>query len=313
MKDLEEDLEKKMKCNKSSCKKKAICSGFCELHFKDYFEKKVKKTIRQFELLERKQKIGVAVSGGKDSTVALYVLKKIGYDVIGVTVDAVIGNYTKKNLENLREVCKKHDIKLKEINFRKEFGASLCYIRDVLKSKGYKYSSCFICGILRRFLLNKYAKELKLDVLVTGHNLDDEAQSFIMNVFRNDTKLALRQGPITGLGETKKFVKRVKPLYMCTEQETTAYSKLMKFPVNYKDCPCSTDAYRRKYKEMLNEFEKSIPGVKYNIIQFFQQMIMPQKKGKKTGAKACKTCGEPAANETCRTCEIFKALKAAKK
>ena len=304
-------IKKITKCIK--CDKKVCCSNLCKMHFQYYFERKVKKTIKKFSLFKPDDKIGVAVSGGKDSTVCLYLLNKFKYNIIGVTVDAKIGNYTKQNLDNLRSVCKENKIKLHEISFREEFGHSLCYLRSLLKSKGHNYSSCMLCGVLRRFLINKYSKKLKLDVIVTGHNLDDEAQAFLMNVYRNDTKLAIRQGPISGNAKIKQFVKRVKPLYLCSEKETTAYSKLMKFPVNYEACPCSTGAYRRKYREHLDKFEKDHPDVKYNIVNFFLNMIHPMKSKIKQGKIAtCKKCGEPCANETCRTCEIFGCIEKAK-
>ena len=110
-------------------------------------EKKVNDTVKKYGLFSRKDKLAVAVSGGKDSTVCLYILKKLGYDVEAITVDAVIGDYTKENVKNLKKVCKEHDIKLKVVSFRDEFGMALCYIQSLLKGKGYKYSSCMICGI----------------------------------------------------------------------------------------------------------------------------------------------------------------------
>ncbi len=312
------------------CKEEAYCSGFCKKHFPEYFEKKVRKTIRKFELIKAKNnpqkhkarqrnarqnariavKVGVAASGGKDSTTVLYLLKKFGYDPVAITVDPGIGNYTKTNLETLKEFCKKNKIKLKVISFRSEFGHSLCYISSVLKEKGYDFSSCMICGILRRYLLNKYAKQMKLDVIATGHNLDDEAQAFIMNVFRNDAKLAIRQGPATGIGESKHFVKRIKPLYLTNENEVVHYSKLKNFNVRFeKKCPCSMDAYRRQYREMLDAFEKKNPSVKYNIINFFLQTMLPLKNDAKSGARECKLCGGPSANEVCKKCEIISFLK----
>ena len=255
-------------------------------------------------------KVGVAASGGKDSTTVLYLFRKFGYEPVAITVDPGIGNYTKKNLETLKEFCKKNKIKLKVISFRNEFGHSLCYISSVLKEKGYDFSSCMICGILRRYLLNKYAKQMKLDVLATGHNLDDEAQAFIMNVFRNDAKLAIRQGPITGVGESKQFVRRTKPLYMTTEKEVICYSKLKNFDVRLeKKCPCSMDAYRKQYKEMLNAFEEKNPSAKYNIINFFIQTMLPLKNGAKSGARECELCGGPSAKEICKKCEIIGCLK----
>ena len=294
------------KCKK--CGKKAYCSEMCEMHFRYYFERKVKRTIKKFSLFTPKDKIGMAVSGGKDSTVCLYLLKKFKYDVVGLTVDAKIGNYTQKNLENLRDVCKEHKIELHEISFREEFGHSLCYLKSLLHKRGIKYSSCMLCGILRRSLINKYSKKLKLDVIATGHNLDDEAQAFLMNVYRNDTKLALRQGPISGSAKFKAFVKRVKPLYSCTEEEVKAYSKLMKFPVNYEACPCSVNAYRRKFREHLDKFEKDHPDVKHNVVNFFLNVVHPLKAKTKGKVGTCKKCGEPSSTNKCRKCEIFACL-----
>jgi uncharacterized protein (TIGR00269 family) len=299
--------EKKIsKCLK--CDKKPICSDFCRPHFVEYFEKKVRRTIKQFGLLTHKDKVGVAVSGGKDSTAVLYVLHKLGYNPVAITVDAVIGNYTKENVKNLIRFCKKYSIPLKIISFREEFGKSLCYLRSVINSKGYNYSSCMICGVLRRFLLNKYAKEMKLDVLVTGHNLDDEAQAFLMNVFRNDTGRAIRQGPIAGKAKSKQFVKRVKPLYLISEKEVIAYSKLMKFPVKYGRCPCSVAAYRRNFGEMLDSFEKKFPDVKYKVIQFFLNTVHKMK-APQGNVGICSTCGEPASGDVCKACEILRVLR----
>ena len=291
------------------CSEKEICSGFCRNHFRRYLEDKVKKTIRRFSLFNHKQNIAVAVSGGKDSTVLLYILKKLKYDIAAITVDAVIGNYTKKNLENLRSVCKKYDIPLKEISFRDEFGYSLCYIRSVVnQNKKEKLASCLICGVLRRYLINKYAKEWKFDIVTTGHNLDDEAQAFLMNIFRNDVTLAKRQGPITGKGGNKAFVTRAKPLYLCTEKETTAYSKLMKFPVNYERCPCSKEAYRKQFVDFLDEFEKKHPSVKHNIINFFLETLHREKGGSNGIVGTCELCGEPSARKICKKCEIIDTL-----
>jgi len=283
--------------------------------FVEYIERKIRDTVRKYKLFLKDEKVGVAVSGGKDSTVCLYILKKLGYDVEAITIDARIGDYTEVNVKNIKKVCKDNKIKLHVIDFRKEFGMSLCYIRSILKSKGHKYSSCMLCGILKRYLLNKYSKRFKFSALATGHNLDDEAQAFMMNVFRNDIKLGIRQGPISGAKMSEHFVRRVKPLYLISEEEAVRYSKIKDFPVNYGICPCSVGAYRREYKNILDEFEKKHPPVKYNIIRFQERMkkMLDMEKAAKGVANKCESCGEPAAKEICNTCRIFSELKIIKK
>jgi uncharacterized protein (TIGR00269 family) len=291
---------------------KASKESIEESKFKAFFEKKIRRTISIYELFSKRDKIAVAASGGKDSTVCLFVLKKLGYNVEAITIDANIGNYTEQNLKNLRSVCEKYEIPLHVISFRDEFGKSLCYIRDMLKDKGHDYSSCRLCGILKRFLLNKYARKLKFDYLATGHNLDDEAQAFVMNVFRNDFKLAKRQGPKPGTIKSAKFVQRVKPLYLISENEVIRYSKIVDFPVNYGICPCSIVAYRRQFIGILDEFEKKHPSVKYNIVRFHETMQQSLKPGKKIKIEFCESCGEPCAKKICNTCRIFMQLQEGK-
>lgn len=297
-----------MKCIK--CDQDSIMAGFCKNHFVNYFENKIRKTIKKFQLVKKTDKLGVAVSGGKDSTVLLYVLKKLGYDIEAITVNAYIGNYSKDNVKNLEEFCEKYKIKLHHIGFKEEYGHSLCYIRDILKEKGHNYQSCVICGVLRRTLLNKFSKKLKFDVLATGHNLDDEVQSILMNVFRNDTNRIYRGGPIAGVTKDTKFVPRIKPLYMTSEEEVIQYSKIMGFKVKYTRCPCSTGAFRMEFRNMLEPYIKKHPDALYNIINFYLNTLYKEKDNlKDADINACEICGEPTSKTICRNCEIINNFK----
>ena len=123
--------------------------------FVEYFEGKVQQTIEEHGLLSKDEKILVALSGGKDSTTVLSILHKLGYTLEGVTVDARIGCYTEKNLKNTWNICDDLGIPLHEINFVQEFGGSLQKLLETIKSKGIDLKSCNVCGVLRRFLINK--------------------------------------------------------------------------------------------------------------------------------------------------------------
>jgi uncharacterized protein (TIGR00269 family) len=272
-------------------------------------EKIVEKTIKDFGLFTRKHKVAVAASGGKDSTTLLFILKKLGYNITAITVDSVIGNYTKENLENLRGYCKKLDILLKEISFKQEFGYSLCYIKSILHSKGYKLNSCTICGVLRRYLINKYAKKWDFDRVATGHNMDDEAQATLMNIFRSDIDRFKRQGPKVGISDSGHFIPRVKPLYFVSEKEIVSYSKKHKFPVVYSRCPCSKEAYRNTMRDFLAVIEKIDGKSIENIVKFTARQVKNMKNEKNIEIPMCEMCGEASNERICKTCQILNVLK----
>ncbi|MEK6874810.1 MAG: TIGR00269 family protein [Nanoarchaeota archaeon] len=271
------------------------------------FEERVKNTIDQFQLLTNTKKILVAASGGKDSTTILYILKKLGYKITALTIDTHIGCYTEQNLTNITKFCEQYDIPLVAKDFYTEFGYSVCYLRDTLNQQGLNVKSCTVCGVPRRYLINLHTRNLNADVVVTGHNMDDECQAIMMNYLRNTLQLSARLGPRVGNHKDTRFVPRVKPLYFIRNTEVERYSKLMKFPVAYGHCPCSTDAYRRHIKDQLNTLEITHPNIKYNIINHFLSLL-PMLKEMYTSHKqinACQHCGEPTSGITCKTCAIM--------
>ncbi|MFW5990706.1 MAG: TIGR00269 family protein [Candidatus Nanoarchaeia archaeon] len=276
---------------------------FCE-----QIEKKVRQTIKKYTLLKKNERCAVAVSGGKDSVSCLHILNKLGYRVEALLIDHGIGEYAKTNAANVENNCKILDIPFRKLSFKEEFGKSLRKIRETLLKNGYSYSYCMICGILKRYLMNKAAREFEYDVIATGHNLDDEAQAFVMNVFRNDFKLGARQGPAPGIIDNNKFVRRIKPLFFVSESDLKKYAKTIKLHVNYSQCPYTKSSYRHDFKEMLNNFEKRNPSIKYNILHFQQTMKGYIELSKIPEIGLCEKCGEPSSAKVCKACEIVEKI-----
>ena len=264
-------------------------------------------------MIGREEKICVATSGGKDSLTVLYLTKKYceKYQIptdnlFALAIDEGIDNYREKTLQDLKEFCEEHDVQLIITSFEEELGKTLDEAYPII-NKGTKKKPCNVCGVWRRYLLNKYAKNMGATKVVTGHNIDDEAQAIIMNIFKANTKLAGRLGPISGVQEHDLFIQRVKPLYMCTEKEVRLYTLLKGWNVQFTECPYSREGYRHHIQEMLNEFEHKYKGTKQGIINSFLALLpLLEEKEQQAEEKIrhCQECDEAANKDLCNACEM---------
>ena len=315
--ELEEDLPECSKCGKDGIIKLQHGS-LCKNHFLNYFEDKVFKTIKKHKLYDKEDKICVAASGGKDSTVALHLTKKYFQkynfpmeNFFALLINEGIEQHRDESLRNLEKFCDKEGIKLIIVNMKDNFTTTLDKVAPKLRELGKK--PCTVCGIWRRYLLNKYARENGATKVVTGHNLDDEAQAIMMNFFKANTSLAANLGPISGVGGHDLFVQRVKPLFMCTNEEVEIYSKIKAWTLDYCNCIYSQEGYRSQVKKMLNDFEKKYAGTKQGIIKSYLDILPPLKerqlKNKSRGEiKICQECGEPANKDVCNACKLVEEL-----
>ena len=280
-----------------------------EREFIKKFEKQVKKTIQKYKLATKKDKIIVAMSGGKDSTVVAYLLKKFGFNVHAIHINLLMGKWSEENQKNVEIFCKQFKILLNVYSIRDEIGCAMCYAKSVVQQKT-NLKQCTICGVIRRKIINQRSRELKATKVATGHNLDDEAQTILMNFFKGNPSLSLKRGPLTGIIQDKKLITRIKPLYFCKESDIRKYSEIMKFQVLYQRCPCVLGAMRHEIRNKLDEFEKNNPDIKKNIVNSWLEIKKNLlKKVVKGNVNYCKICGEPSANEICKSCQILDKLK----
>ena len=272
------------------------------------FEARVNQTLQKYNLLSKKDKVLVAVSGGKDSMTVLYLLKKLGYNVSALHINLEMGKWSQDNLNNVKKFCRQLKIPLHVYSVRKEFGRSMCSIKSIVKANA-KLQDCTICGILRRWLINKKARRLGADKVATGHNLDDAAQTVLMNYFKGNLIIGMKEGPKVGIIEDKKFVQRIKPLYFIPEKDIENYSRAMNFPVLYERCPCVVGAYRHQIRKMLDVLESDNPKIKENIVKSFLKVIPELKKKNQTKEILyCKLCHEPSRNDICKACKIMEKI-----
>ena len=107
-------MVKQMKCKfcdkDSYIKLKSPKMYLCKEHFIEYFENKVKKSIEKYKMLNKDEKILIAVSGGKDGHAAAWVLKKLDYNIELFHINLGIKGFSDESLKAVNELAEKLDV-----------------------------------------------------------------------------------------------------------------------------------------------------------------------------------------------------------
>ncbi len=273
----------------------------CREHFIEFIDGKVKKEIREQVRFKSDDRVVIAVSGGKDSMLLLHQMHKIfgkwrDFEMIAVTVDEGIGDFRKKCAEVAGQYARELDMEYRVISFRDYIGITT---DDVAIDTELK--PCTYCGVFRRNVLNRFAKEVGAGYILLGLNLDDFAQSIVMNVTRGDVERLSRLAPHKTVREG--FVPRLAPLRRVLEQEVRWYNHAAGVPYYSGRCPYASLAIRDEYREFLNNLEKRDPAIKFSTLNFYEK-LMNRLERKEENLRRCRICGEPTVGEICKACEL---------
>jgi uncharacterized protein (TIGR00269 family) len=283
-------------------------AAWCARHFVDHVRNQVRKAIdapptlptgeRMFSYDDR---LLVAVSGGKDSLALWDVLVGLGYRVDGLYVGLGIGGYSSRS----REVCE---------SFASDRGLHL-HVVDLAETYGYTTpsgasatgrSTCGVCGLSKRYVFNRVAVDHGYDVMVTGHNLDDEAATLLGNVLRWQDGFLARQRPVlpaTGPNQ----VRKCKPMYRLSERESAAYCVVRGIDYVVEECPLVDGNTGHEHKAALDLMEAKAPGAKAQFLFGFLERHAKHFRdtdddGGTVELGACASCGMPTTTDRCAFC-----------
>jgi uncharacterized protein (TIGR00269 family) len=277
---------------------------FCRSHFLTGIQQRVADTIAARNLIVPGDTVAVGLSGGKDSTALLMLLSSLlpaweNVRLVAITVDEGIHGYREETVRSADRLARTLGVEHRHVTFPDLFGDSLDAILV-----GRETQACTICGILRKKALAGAARNAGATKLATGHNLDDEAQSVLMNVLRGDLPRLVRDSSTDSSG---RFIPRIKPLMAVSEKEIAAYLLLRDAWPDLPECPYARHALRREVRSMLSSLEFRHPGTMVRLME---------SKGKIeaacTGAitadplRSCQECGDPSSGELCQFCQLKK-------
>ncbi|MBD3206514.1 TIGR00269 family protein [Candidatus Bathyarchaeota archaeon] len=261
----------------------------------------MKRTINRFNMFEYDNRIAVGVSGGKDSLTLLEILWEIEKEqakseLVAICIDEGIEGYRDEALGIARKFCKKINIEMHVKSFQELFGETM----DDIAVRERELGTCSYCGVLRRKALNQSAIDIGADRLATGHNLDDMAQSVLLNILRGDIQRIEAFEP--GGKELESYVRRVKPICEIPERETTFYAYINELDFQNIPCPYASEAMRSDVRGFLNRMEVKRPGTKYAVYQTGVKLNTGEEE--QLPIKTCQICNSPTTGKICRACEL---------
>ncbi len=294
------------KCGKRAVYKRKY-SGvvLCSPCYSDSIVEKTRRTISKFRMLEYGTKMAIGVSGGKDSLSLLHVLSKIvkphGSQLVAITVDEGVDGYRDEAIQNAIDLASQLGVKQITVSFKELFGTSL---DDVLeKRSGKRVASCTVCGTFRRRALEMGARKVGANVIVTGHNLDDYLQTFLMNLFSGDVERIRWMDPTIPHNNDFAF-RRIKPFMEIYEEEIAFYAFTNDLPFQSEVCPHMNESIRSEMREILNRLEKAHPGMKYvglgSVLDISKNIETVQQRT----VNQCTECGLPTSGVVCSVCQM---------
>lgn len=304
-----------MRCRK--CGEKAVINmrqhrlSLCAAHFLEWLPQQTERFIGKYNMSSRRDRILVAVSGGKDSLALWDILDKLGYPSEGLYIDLGVDEglaYSSKSKESSEQFAAERVLSLQIVDLKNQFGKT---IPDFTKrTRRGRNKPCSICGLVKRHIMNQQAIRGGFDVLVTAHNLDDEAAILLANTLNWSLEYLARGQPV--LPAAAGFTRKAKPFCRIYERESAAYAFLSGIQFMREECPFSTDSKQLFYKTHLNEWEENTPGTKLrfygNYLNALEQGALPerQQKSEALASQQCPTCGQPTiTGELCAFCRLF--------
>ena len=306
-----------MKCRK--CGSKAVINmrqhklALCKQHYPDWVIDQTERFIKKYRMFTRYERVLVAVSGGKDSLTLWDILQRLGYQADGLYIGLGIeagGAYSSESRRYCEEFALSRGLHLHIVDVAATHGETVPEL--AARTLRGQLKPCAVCGLTKRHIMNKVARDGNYDVLATGHNLDDEAAVLLGNMLHWQIGYLQRQAPV--LAAREGMVRKVKPFFRFYEREMAAYALVRGIDYIYDECPHAKGANSIRYKELLNQLERDQPGAK---LQFYLQFLDVKGQGFLDGGNpssgkapdelhTCANCGQPtSAPELCSFCRML--------
>ena len=229
---------------------------------------KMRKAIEEYNMIEDGDKIGVCLSGGKDSLTMLNGLKALQrfypkhFELIAISINPGFDNFDtsilQKNCDEINIPLFIENSNIKEIVF------------DIRKEK----NPCSLCANLRRGIINSVAIREKCNKIALGHNMDDVIETFLLNLKYAGNISTF--SPKSYMDRSK--ITMIRPLIFLTEKDTNRFVKKYNKQILLKRFIMDENTKREQIKKEIFEWQKDIPTIKANLFGAISRNLIEWKK-----------------------------------
>ncbi len=302
------------KCQKAESAYHRAYSGeyLCKKCFMRSMEDKAAKTISKYSMIGYSDRVAVGVSGGKDSLSLLYVLKILfeqhpnnGNELIAITIDEGIKGYRDESLQIVKDFCAQLGVESRVLSYKFLFGVDMDEAM-VLRPSEKKMSSCSMCGTFRRRAIDIAAETVDANVIATAHNMDDQLQTFMINLLAGDVERIgwIYPEPV----QYASGMKKIKPFIEIYEYEIAFYALQREIPFQSEECPYMNESIRTDLREFFNRLEKDHPGIKHNAYNSMMKISKTLHSAPSTEGRKCSVCGRDSTGDVCSVCKNVRVL-----
>ena len=225
----------------------------------------VRRCAEDYDMIKPGDRIGVGVSGGKDSLALLVLLAELKkynhkpFELEAVTVDLGFG----MDFSGIENLCKELSV---------PFNLVRTQIAPVIFEYRQEKNPCSMCAKMRRGAINQTLLERGLNKLALGHHYDDAVETFMMSLLY-EGRISCFQ-PVTDLDRTG--IIQIRPMLYLHEQTVDNFANRLQLPVIQNRCPVDKRTKREEIKKLVYELSARYPDLKERVFGAMQRLPLPE-------------------------------------
>ena len=225
----------------------------------------VRRCVEDYEMIQSGDKIGVGVSGGKDSLALLAFLAELRkyhsnpFTLEAITIDLGLG----MDYSGIEKMCRDLDVSYTIVPTQ---------IAPVIFDYRKEKNPCSMCSKMRRGALNQALLDKGFNKLALGHHYDDAVETFMMSLIY-EGRISCFQ-PVTDLDRTG--IIQIRPMLYVHEQSIDNFAVRHNLPVIENRCPVDKQTKREEIKNLVYDLSATYPDLKERIFGAMQRLPLPE-------------------------------------